>query len=40
MTATSYSYYPCSDIATSGALTHRYYVQDYLGSTRAVVDEK
>ena len=24
---------------TSGALTHRYYVQDYLGSTRAVVDE-
>lgn len=39
MTATSYSYYPCSDIATSGALTHRYYVQDYLGSTRAVVDE-
>ena len=39
MTATSYSYYPCSDIATSGALTHRYYVQDYLGSKRAVVDE-
>ena len=25
--------------STSGALTHRYYVQDYLGSTRAVVDE-
>ena len=24
---------------TSGALTHRYYVRDYLGSTRAVVDE-
>lgn len=41
MTATSYSYYPCSDIAISnGALTHRYYVRDYLGSTRAVIDEK
>ena len=39
MTATSYSYYPCSDIATSGALTHRYYVRDYLGSVRAVIDE-
>ena len=25
--------------STSGALTHRYYVRDYLGSTRAVVDE-
>ena len=25
--------------ATSGALTHRYYVRDYLGSTRAVIDE-
>ena len=28
------------DIATSGALTHRYYVRDYLGSTRAVIDEE
>ena len=29
-----------SDLNTStGALTHRYYVQDYLGSTRAVIDE-
>ena len=26
--------------ATSGALTHRYYVRDYLGSTRAVIDEE
>lgn len=25
--------------ATSGALTHRYYACDYLGSTRAVIDE-
>ena len=25
--------------ASSGALTHRYYVRDYLGSTRAVIDE-
>ena len=25
--------------STSGALTHRYYVRDYLGSTRAVIDE-
>ena len=40
MTATSYTYYPCSDIATSRALTHRYYVRDYLGSTRAVIDEE
>lgn len=39
MTATSYSYYPCSDIAISnGAVTHRYYVRDYLGSVRAVFD--
>lgn len=29
-----------SDLNTStGALTHRYYVCDYLGSTRAVIDE-
>ena len=28
-----------TDIASSGALTHRYYVRDYLGSTRAVIDE-
>ena len=25
--------------ATSGAVTHRYYVRDFLGSTRAVIDE-
>ena len=29
-----------TDIASSGALTHRYYVRDYLGSTRAVIDEE
>ena len=29
-----------TDLNTSnGALTHRYYVRDYLGSTRAVIDE-
>lgn len=39
MTTNYTTYYLRSDITTSGALTHRYYVQDYLGSTRAVVDE-
>ena len=40
MTATCTTYYHHTDLnATSGALTHRYYVRDYLGSTRAVVDE-
>ena len=39
MTTACASYYRDSDITTSGALTHRYYVRDYLGSTRAVVDE-
>ena len=39
MTTACSTYYRHSDIATSGALTHRYYVRDYLGSTRAVVDE-
>ena len=29
-----------TDIASSGALTHRYYVRDYLGSTRTVIDEE
>ena len=38
--STYYNYYgrPIRFI-TSGALTHRYYVRDYLGSTRAVIDE-
>ena len=39
MTSICTTYYRYSDIATSGALTHRYYVRDYLGSTRAVIDE-
>lgn len=39
MTTTCATYYRDSDIATSGAVTHRYYVRDYLGSTRAVIDE-
>ena len=40
MTVTCTTYYRHTDLnATSGALTHRYYVRDYLGSTRAVVDE-
>ena len=40
MTATCTTYYHHTDLnATSGALTHRYYVRDDLGSTRAVVDE-
>ena len=39
MTTTCSTYYRHSDIATSGAATHRYYVRDYLGSTRAVFDE-
>ncbi len=40
MTATCTTYYHHTDLnATSGALTHRYYVRDYLGSTRAVIDE-
>lgn len=40
MTATCTTYYHHTDLnATSGALTHRYYVCDYLGSTRAVIDE-
>ena len=39
MTTTCTTYYQHFDFSTSGALTHRYYVQDYLGSTRAVVDE-
>ena len=41
MTATCTTYYQHTDMnATSGALTHRYYVRDYLGSTRAVIDEE
>ena len=40
MTPACSTYYRHSDIATSGALTHRYYVRDYLGSTRAVIDEE
>ena len=41
MTATCTTYYRHTDLnATSGALTHRYYVRDYLGSTRAVIDEE
>ena len=40
MTATCTTYYHHTDLnAPSGALPHRYYVRDYLGSTRAVVDE-
>lgn len=39
MTTACTTYYRHSDIATSGAATHRYYVRDYLGSTRAVIDE-
>ena len=40
MTATCTTYYHHTDLnTTSGALTHRYYVRDYLGSTRAVIDE-
>ena len=38
MTTACTTYYRHSDIATSGAATHRYYVQDYLGSVRAVFD--
>ena len=39
MTTTCNTYYHHTDFnATSGAATHRYYVRDYLGSTRAVVD--
>ena len=40
MTTACASYYRDSDITTSGALTHRYYVRDYLGSTWAVIDEE
>ena len=41
MTVTCTTYYRHTDLnATSGALTHRYYVRDYLGSTRAVIDEE
>ena len=41
MTAVCTTYYQHTDLnATSGALTHRYYVRDYLGSTRAVIDEE
>ena len=41
MTATCTTYYHHTDLnATSGALTHRYYVRDYLGSVRAVIDEE
>ena len=40
MTVTCTTYYRQTDLnTTSGALTHRYYVRDYLGSTRAVIDE-
>ena len=39
MTATCTTYYRHTDLnTTSGALTHRYYVRDYLGSVRAVFD--
>ena len=39
MTATCTTYYRHTDLnATSGAVTHRYYVRDYLGSVRAVFD--
>ena len=38
MTTACSTYYQYFDTSTSGALTHRYYVRDYLGSTRAVVD--
>lgn len=40
MTTTCNTYYHHTDLnATTGAVTHRYYVRDYLGSIRAVVDE-
>ena len=39
MTTICSSYYQYFGTTTSRALTHRYYVRDYLGSTRAVVDE-
>ena len=40
MTATCTTYYRHTDLnATSGAVMHRYYVRDFLGSTRAVIDE-
>ena len=39
MTVTCTTYYRHTDLnATSGALTHRYYLRDYLGSVRAVFD--
>ena len=39
MTVTCTTYYHHTDLnTTSGALTHRYYVRDYLGSVRAVFD--
>ena len=39
MTATCTTYYHHTDLnTTSGALTHRYYLRDYLGSVRAVFD--
>ena len=39
MTVTCTTYYRHTDLNTSnGALTHRYYVRDYLGSVRAVFD--
>ncbi|MBR3830303.1 MAG: hypothetical protein IKJ52_03520 [Muribaculaceae bacterium] len=41
MITTCTTYYRHTDLNTSnGALTHRYYVRDYLGSTRAVIDEE
>ena len=39
MTTICSSYYQYFGTTTSRALTHRYYVRDYLGSTRAEVDE-
>ena len=39
MTTACSTYYQHFNITTSGAVTHRYYVRDYLGSTRAVIDE-
>lgn len=40
MTTTCTTHYRHTDLnATSGALTHRYYVRDYFGSVRAVIDE-
>ena len=40
MTTTCTTYYHHTDLNTSnGAVTHQYYVRDYLGSTRAVIDE-